>query len=75
MNDAGVNVTLLRLVAERLERLSADSKWAHRASGLRGQILRALDHVDAADRVPVATLQSLIDTALDILRAAAREIT
>ena len=31
------------LLISRLERLSADSYWAHRASGLRGALLRSLD--------------------------------
>ena len=32
-----------RLLATRLERLSADSYWAHKASGLRGSLLRSLE--------------------------------
>jgi hypothetical protein len=74
MNEAGVNVTLLRLVAERLERLPADSRWAHRASGVRGQLLRSLDQLDSGEKVSVATLQGLTETGLDILRAAAMEL-
>ena len=31
------------LLAKRLERLSADSHWARRASGLRGALLRCLE--------------------------------
>jgi hypothetical protein len=29
-----------RMLSDRLERLSADSYWAHQASGLRGALLR-----------------------------------
>ena len=36
LQDAGI-------LASRLERLSADSHWAHRASGLRGALLRCLE--------------------------------
>jgi hypothetical protein len=32
-----------RLLVLRLERLSADSIWAHRASGLRGSLLQILE--------------------------------
>lgn len=32
-----------RLLVLRLERLSADSIWAHRASGLRGSMLKILE--------------------------------
>ena len=35
-------VDLARQLASRLERLSADSVWAHRASGVRGALLRWL---------------------------------
>jgi hypothetical protein len=45
MPDA--RVELLRLLAQRLERLSVDSIWARRASGLRGSLIKALDSVDA----------------------------
>ncbi len=32
-----------KLLIDRLERLSADSLWAHRASGLRRSLIRAYD--------------------------------
>jgi len=44
MNDlSGETSRLARLLVRRLERLSADSAWAHRASGVRGALLRWLD--------------------------------
>ena len=36
------------LLISRLERLSADSVWAHRASGLRGALLKAIEQVEQA---------------------------
>lgn len=36
------------LLISRLERLSADSVWAHRASGLRGALLKAIEQVELA---------------------------
>jgi hypothetical protein len=35
-----------RMLVSRLERLSADSYWAHQASGLRGSLLRCLQRLD-----------------------------
>lgn len=67
-------VELLRLLASRLERLSADSRWARRASGLRGNILKVLDEADAGIPVPAPRLDSLTDIAFDILRRAAADI-
>jgi hypothetical protein len=37
-----------RLVS-RLERISADSVWAHRSSGLRGSLLRLLESWEAGE--------------------------
>jgi hypothetical protein len=65
---------LLRLLISRLERLSADSHWARRASGLRGNIVKVLEEVDSGQEVAAARLDLLIDAAFDILRRAAQEI-
>lgn len=65
---------LLRRLTTRLERLSADSRWARRASGLRGNLLKILEAAEAGEDVPPARLEPLIQRAFDILRAAAQEI-
>jgi hypothetical protein len=40
---------LIEMLVARLERLSADSYWAHQASGVRGSLLRIIedDHLDS----------------------------
>jgi hypothetical protein len=43
-------IAYARLLVSRLERLSADSYWAHQASGLRGSLLRCLQQVDSRGR-------------------------
>ena len=67
-------VELLRLLASRLERLSADSRWARRASGLRGNIIKVLEEADGGIPVAASRLDLLINVAFDILRHAAEEI-
>jgi hypothetical protein len=67
-------IDLIRLLAGRLERLSVDSLWARRASGLRGSLIKALDAADAGDPYPPEQLDLLIERSFDILRRAAREI-
>ncbi|MDP2995479.1 MAG: hypothetical protein Q8N46_10210 [Anaerolineales bacterium] len=67
-------IELLRLLAARLERLSVDSRWARRASGLRGNIIKILEQADAGELVSAARLNLLTDTAFDILRCAAQDI-
>jgi len=62
------------LLASRLERLSADSRWAHRASGVRGQLLRVLSDLEAGGDVEIATVRALIEVGFTILRRAAEEI-
>ena len=73
MNDPR-QIDLLRLLVTRLERLSVDSRWARRASGLRGNLLKVLDEADAGQVISPARLDLLIERAFEILRLAAREI-
>ena len=67
-------IELLRLLAARLERLSVDSIWARRASGLRGSLIKVLDAVDSGDGSATDHLDLLIEHSFQILRSAAREI-
>ncbi len=59
---------LARLLTLRLERLSADSPWAHRASGLRGALLRWLESPP-----PRGDASAWISEGFRILEAAAKE--
>jgi hypothetical protein len=67
-------IQLLRLLVSRLERLSADSHWARRASGLRGNIVKVLDEADSGQKVSTTRLELLTEAAFDILRRAAQDI-
>ena len=64
---------LLRLLTSRLERLSVDSRWARRASGLRGNIVKVLEEAETG-AVASERLNLLINRSFEILRAAAGEI-
>ncbi|MEW6094450.1 MAG: hypothetical protein AB1531_10860 [Chloroflexota bacterium] len=68
------HLDLLRLLAARLERLSVDSRWARRASGLRGNILKVLEGIEADQSMETGQLDRLIEHALEILNKAAMEI-
>ena len=72
MNNA--DIELLRLMAERLERLSVDSHWARRASGLRGNMIKVLEEIDAGQEVEAAASNPLIERAFEVLQQAAQEI-
>ncbi len=62
-----------RLLLARLERISADSVTAHRASGVRGAMLRMVDQLERGMAASDQELQRLLDSAYALLRRAARE--
>ena len=75
-------VASARLLVSRLERLSADSYWAHQASGLRGSLLRCLQQIEPSPgtAVPESEMQTrdwqhldeLVERGFEILVLAAR---
>ncbi len=64
---------ILQLLLTRLERVSVDSYWAHRASGVRGSLLRALERLEAGESVSSPQLDAVVDQAFSILERAAHE--
>jgi hypothetical protein len=62
-----------------LERISADSVWAHRSSGYRGSLLRLVDSLEGQtasetqDR-DLDRLEGLLEAGYQVLIRAAREI-
>ena len=67
-------IELMRLLVERLERLSADSHWARRASGLRGNLLKFLEESNSINPSNQERFDLLINSAFNILKKAAQEI-
>lgn len=83
MAEAEIILSQARTAIDLLERLSADSQWAHRGSGYRGALLRLMDSIrefDLAggdhqiDQVLLDRLKMLIDASFDLLEKAAMEI-
>ncbi len=66
---------LVSLLLMRLERVSVDSYWAHRASGVRGGLLRALEKIEAGQSFNKSELKRLMDQGFQILERAAQERT
>ena len=64
---------LIRLLLPRLERISADSYWAHRASGVRGALARLLAEMEAGKPVDPRLLQANLLLGFEILKEAAGE--
>ena len=67
-------IDLLRMLTQRLERLSVDSRWARRASGLRGSLVKALTAADDGTPPAAEHLDLLIERSFEILSKAAHEI-
>jgi hypothetical protein len=70
-----------RLLTFRLSRLSVDSHWARRSSGLRGSLLKEVDHMESLQQQgqvlgeeDLFHLGELVQRGFEIIEAAAREI-
>ena len=67
------NIQMLHMLLRRLERVSVDSYWAHRASGVRGSLLRTLELLEAGEEVGPDHMERTVEQAFRILERAARE--
>jgi hypothetical protein len=78
MEDDSPLIKQAWMLAGRLERLSADSIWAHRASGARGALLKSLENLDSADSPDIpgelARLQAIVLWGFHLLEKAAEDL-
>ena len=89
MQNDNTIIDSVKLLIARLEHLSADSRYAHRASGLRGSLWRCLEELEAngsqcncspsiSDKsqlhCDLPNLERLMAQGYEYLEAAAREI-
>ncbi|MBI5352910.1 MAG: hypothetical protein HZB50_09760 [Chloroflexi bacterium] len=73
MMDELPHLDLTRLLLARLERISADSVWAHRASGVRGSLLRMMDKLENGRPVQRSELMRMTGMGFYILEQSAKE--
>ncbi len=71
--SSGEDIRMVQMVLARLERVSADSYWAHRASGVRGSLLRALERLENGESIGESQLTDVLNRGFDILERAAQE--
>jgi hypothetical protein len=64
---------LIRLLLARLERISVDSYWAHRASGVRGALTKILGQMEMGETVDPASLHTNLKVGFEVLERAAEE--
>jgi hypothetical protein len=67
------NDKLIRLLLVRLERISADSYWAHRASGVRGALTKLLGAMESGESIDPNSLTINLTAGFEILQKAAEE--
>lgn len=83
MENTHLLINQMKLLTERLEKLSPDSIWARRASGVRGTLLKLLPELEATlingerAKESVDTRQDyvhyLLDRGYELLERAAQE--
>jgi hypothetical protein len=61
------------MLLERLERIPADSIWAHQASGVRGSLLRMVQQLEDGQDLDGQAMKRLFSRGFQILESAARE--
>lgn len=72
MSDSQPDLKLICMLLERLERTPADSPWAHRASGVRGALMKMLEQMELGDAIDPVTLREDMSIGFQILKEAAR---
>lgn len=73
MKDIQSDTQLVHMLLTRLERISADSYWAHRASGVRGALLRMLEKIENGQSIPKSEMKRLVEMGFSILENATLE--
>lgn len=71
MEDIQIDSRLIHMLLARLERISADSYWAHRARGTRGSLIKLVELMDAGASIPRKEASELMETGFIILEQAA----
>jgi len=75
MESPELNDKLIRLLLPRLERISVDSYWAHRASGVRGALVKILEQMEMGVSIDPGVLKMNLAVGFEILKEAAEEYT
>lgn len=73
MKTTNPDSSLIATVLARLERIPADSRWAHRASGLRGALLDIQQALEEGQPVDSRRLDDRVRTGMELLSKAGME--
>jgi hypothetical protein len=73
MADSEISNELIHLLLARLERISADSYWAHRASGIRGALIKIAENIESRQPFEIRELRQLTQSGFLILELSVKE--
>ncbi len=73
MKDTETDDKLLQMLTARLERISVDSYWAHRASGIRGTLIRLAEQIESGRPIEKEELEQITRMGFFILEISAKE--
>ena len=73
METTNADASLIATLLARLERIPADSRWAHRASGLRGALLDIQQALEDGQPVDSRRLDDRVRAGLELLSRAGME--
>jgi len=73
MSDPYADSRTITMLLGRFERISADSIWAHRASSIRGTLIRIQDDIQAGHPPDPQRLTVVLSMAFRILVLAAKQ--
>ena len=74
MQIDAISLHQAKILVQRLARLSADSIWARRASGLRASIDKSIGQAEAGQHVDFDHFTNLLSLGFEMLENAGKEI-
>jgi hypothetical protein len=74
MKDFTGDIQFITMLLARIERISADSCWAHRASGLRGALLRVVENMEKENQIDHQEIELLITSSIKILEKTGKDL-
>lgn len=72
MSDPLPDAKMILMLLDRLERIPADSPWAHRASGVRGALIKLFEQMEVGNSIDLAALKNNTSIGFQILKEAAK---
>ena len=72
MSDPQTDAKMIPMLLDRLERIPADSPLAHRASGVRGALMKLFERMEMGETIEASSLQNNTSIGFEILNAAAK---